>query len=410
MVMSGESEKLDGGPYFDCDSHIVESLENLTRYQPKAFKEKYRLERRETAEGKYPWFLNGRQLEILEDATRPGNLIPKPGSLKEFLRALKEGQTDHVFVPAGPEVLTREGRLQHMDATGVEASILYPGEVISIWPYFSVPADRLTLLHSFNEYLLEDWGFNHQDRLYGASVLCLDDVDAAQREATWLVERGARVVLIPAQPAAGRSLADPHFDPVWAVLNEGQVVVAFHIGESEGTHGLLRAWNERVTPARHSASAWFWMNAYGEAPLVHTISSMIYYNLFARFPSLKVLSVENGAEWVPHFLRKLDKSRGMAKNGEWPCGQLADRPSEIFRRHVGVVPYPEDDIEEIVAAVGPDTLCLGTDFPHPEGVARAREFVEVTMKSLKDESARRRLLYENGRRFVPAGATDRSNE
>ena len=43
-------------PFFDCDSHIVESLENLTRHQPAAFKEKYRLERRETPEGKYPWF------------------------------------------------------------------------------------------------------------------------------------------------------------------------------------------------------------------------------------------------------------------------------------------------------------------------------------------------------------------
>ncbi len=391
------------GPYFDCDSHIVETLENLTRHQPKAFKEKYRLERRETDEGKYPWFLNGQKLAILEDATRPGNLIPKPGALKEFLKALKEGLTTHVFVPAGPEVLTRDGRLEHMDATGVEASILYPGEVISIWPYFTEPADRLTLLHAFNEYLLEDWGFNYRDRLYGAPMLVLDDVDAAVSEANWMVEHGARVVLIPAQPAAGRSPADPHFDPVWSILNEAGVVVAFHIGESEGTHPLLRAWNETVTPARHSASAWFWMNAYGEAPLVHTLSSMIYYNLFARFPNLRILSVENGAEWVPHFLTKLDKSRGMAKNGEWPCGQLPERPSNIFRQHVGVVPYPEDDVVEITAAVGPDTLCLGTDFPHPEGVARAQEFAEQSMAGIDDESTRRKLLYENGRRFVPVG-------
>ncbi len=336
-------------------------------------------------------------------ATRPGNLIPKPGSLKEFLRALKDGLTEHVFVPAGPEVLTREGRLAHMDDTGVEASILYPGEVISMWPYFTDPADRLTLLHSFNEYLLEDWGFNHLDRIYGAPVLALDDLDAARREVTWMVENGARVVLLPAQPAAGRSPADPCFDSVWSVLNEGHVVVALHIGESEGTHGLLRAWNEKVTPARHSASAWFWMNAYGEAPLVHTISSMIYYNLFARFPNLKVLSVENGAEWVPHFLVKLDKSRGMAKNGFWPCGQLTERPSNIFRRNVGVVPYPEDGIAEIIAFAGPDTLCFGTDFPHPEGVARAQDFVDLSMKHLDDEAARRKLLHDNGRRFIPTG-------
>jgi predicted TIM-barrel fold metal-dependent hydrolase len=390
------------GPFFDCDSHIVENLENITRHQSKAFKEKYHLERRETAEGKYPWFLNGQKLEILEDASRPGNMIPKPGSLKEFLRALKEGLTEHVFVPAGPEVLTREGRLAHMDATGVEASLLYPGEVISMWPYVVDTADRLALFHAFNEYLLEDWGFNHRDRLYGAPMLALDDVDAAAREAAWMVEHGVRVVLIPAQPAAGRSPADPYFDPVWAILNEAHVVVAFHISESEATHPVLRSWNEKVTPVRHSASAWFWMNAYGEVPLVQTLSSMIYYNLFGRFPNLKVLSVENGAEWVAHFVQKLDKSRGMAKNGYWPCGQLTERPSNIFRRHVGVVPYPEDDIVEITAVVGPDTLCLGTDFPHPEGVARAQEFVEGPMQGLDDESARRKLVYENGRRFVPA--------
>ena len=399
----------DISPYFDCDSHIVETLENLTRHQPKAFRDTYHLERRETAEGKYPWFLNGQRLEILEDATRPGNVIPKPGSLKEFLRALKDGNTADVFVPAGPDVLTRAGRLEHMDATGVEASVLYPGEVISIWPYYTDPIDRLTLLHAFNEYLLEDWGFNYRDRLYGAPMLALDDVEAAAREATWMVEHGARVVLIPAQPAAGRSLADPHFDPVWSIFNEGHVVIAFHIGESEGTHSLLRAWNEKVTPARHSASAWFWMNAYGEAPLVQTLSSMIYYNLFERFPNLRVLSVENGAEWVPHFLGKLDKSRGMAKNGQWPCGRLTERPSAIFRRHVGVVPYPEDDLAAIIATVGPDTLCLGTDFPHPEGVARAQDFVDGAMAVLDDDIARRKLVYANARRFVPVRATQPSD-
>ena len=57
------------GPIFDCDSHIVESYENITCHQPEAFKKKYNLERRLTPEGKYPWFLQGRKLDILEDAT-----------------------------------------------------------------------------------------------------------------------------------------------------------------------------------------------------------------------------------------------------------------------------------------------------------------------------------------------------
>ena len=104
---------------------------------------------------------------------------------------LKEGSEGYLFVPAGPEVLSRDGRLKHMDDTGIEASILYPGEVISMWVYFEDIADRNTLFHSFNQYLHEDWGFNHLDRLYGAPLIGLDDLDAAVREAEWLIERGA---------------------------------------------------------------------------------------------------------------------------------------------------------------------------------------------------------------------------
>lgn len=272
-----------------------------------------------------------------------------------------------------------------------------------MWPYFEDVTDRSVLLHAFNEFLHEDWGFNYRDRLYSTPMIALDDLDAAVREADWVIERGARVIVMPCQPAAGRSPADPYFDPFWSRLNEAKVVVAFHISESAGTHSLLRAWNEKVTPARHSASAWFWMNAYGEAPLVHTLSSMIFYNLFARFPNLRILSVENGAEWVPHFVKKLDKSRGMAKGGYWPCGRLSERPSVIFREHVGVVPYPEDDLAEIIDVVGPDTLCMGTDYPHPEGVATAQDFVDVAMPGINDAETQRKLLYANGRRFIPAG-------
>ncbi len=44
------------------------------------------------------------------------------------------------------------------------------------------------------------------------------------------------------------------------------------------------------------------------------------------------------------FVRHMDKSRGMGRNGPWIGGKLTERPSAIFRRHVRVVPYPEDDI------------------------------------------------------------------
>ena len=46
-------------------------------------------------------------------------------------------------------------------------------------------------------------------------------------------------------------------------------------------------------------SAWQWMNVYGQRPIEDTLSALIFDNLFGRFPDLKVLVAEHGAEWVP---------------------------------------------------------------------------------------------------------------
>ena len=65
---------------------------------------------------------------------------------------------------------------------------------------------------------------------------------------------------------------------------------------------------------------------------------------FGRHPRLRVLIAEHGASWVPHTLHHIDKSRGMGRNGPWIGGSLGERPSAVFKRHVRVAPYPEDDI------------------------------------------------------------------
>jgi predicted TIM-barrel fold metal-dependent hydrolase len=126
-------------------------------------------------------------------------------------------------------------------------------------------------------------------------------------------------------------------------------------------------------------SAWQWMNVYGERPVIDTVSSLIFDNLFGRFPNLRVLIAEHGASWVPHMLTHMDKSRGMGRNGPWIGGPLGDRPSNIFKQYVRVAPYPEDDIPWIVENLGGDDRCIvmGSDFPHAEGIADPADFEKL---------------------------------
>jgi predicted TIM-barrel fold metal-dependent hydrolase len=142
------------------------------------------------------------------------------------------------------------------------------------------------------------------------------------------------------------------------------------------------------------------MHGYSERPVVETLSSFIFWNFFERFPNVKLLSAENGAEWVPAMLTKMDKCRGIAKNGYWPGGQLKDRPSHIFARHIGVVAYPEDDIPAIIDQVGnADWIMMGSDYPHAEGVEHPRIFADEACQGLSPDVVRK-VMYENGMRFM----------
>ena len=158
-------------------------------------------------------------------------------------------------------------------------------------------------------------------------------------------------------------------------------IVAYHVSEATFMHPLIHAFGEKELQSRRTGqTAWQWMFCYSEIPVQMTLANLVFNNLFGRFPNLRVISAENGANWLPAFLEKMDKMRGMAKNGYWPNGQLSERPSKIFRRHCYVVAYPEDDVKGIVEKIGGDeNILMGSDFPHAEGVPEPRDFYKEAL-------------------------------
>ena len=199
---------------------------------------------------------------------------------------------------------------------------------------------------------------------------------------------------MPTGPAYGRSPGDPYFDPVWSRLNEAGATIAMHIMPNWYFQAISPAWGYDPDPASWHMSAWQWNNLYGERPVVDSLSSLIFDNLFGRQPNLRVVVSEHGAEWVPHTVRHMDKSRGMGRAGPWKGGKLTDRPSEIFRRHVRVAPYPEDDIPRIVDQLGfDDCIVMGTDYPHAEGLVEPRSF-EKLLDPMSDD-VKHRILRTN---------------
>jgi predicted TIM-barrel fold metal-dependent hydrolase len=390
------------GPIFDGDSHIQEeSYDFFKQYLPKELHAKWLVTKKYGPDGRFGMFVGDRMVENAE--ANPEGTIAPPGRLKEWLRAMKNGEpANWGFIKPTPDMYLAEPRLKKLDEFGVDASLLFPGHFLAGLSYLDDPAAFDEVLRAYSRWMEDRWTFNYHDRIYPTPFLSLNDLDRATAEAEYLIKRGVRVVLIPMGPYNGRSPADPAFDPVWNRLNEAGVAVAFHIADAPFLHPMLQQWGEKLNqPRRQGQSAFTWFFGFSDLPIQMEFASFIYYNFFERFPNIRLCSVENGAKWLPPFLEKLDVMRGMAKAGYWPCGQLKRRPSEIFKQHCFVVAYPEDDVKHIIDEIGSDAcLMMGSDYPHAEGVATPREFVREALAGLTPQQVAN-VMHENGRRFMP---------
>jgi predicted TIM-barrel fold metal-dependent hydrolase len=325
--------------------------------------------------------------------------INRPGSLREMLRGNpSDGGVDWTH-EIQPEYVDRAARLAVMDAQGVEKALLFPSLGVCVEHFMKddVVATYANV-RAFNRWLEDDWGYAHRDRIYASPILSLLDLDLAVAELDRVLAAGARVVHLRPGPAAGRSPADPYFDPFWSRVEEADVGVAFHISESGYNELVSVHWGEQPNPPSKHMSAFQWTCFYGDRAIIDTMAALVLHNLFGRFPGLRVASVENGALWVPYLLKALDKYKGLGRNGPWPGGYVRGRPSEIFKEHVYVSPYHEEDAVALAELLGVERVLFGSDFPHPEGLAEPRQFAEQ-LGPLGEHGARL-VLRDNALRFM----------
>ena len=388
---------------FDADNHYYEARDCFTRHIEPRLRGKAIRPVPDDGSG-IRVMVGERPFTFLEGEGFAGARCAKAGALREMLRSMKTGVPSEGAArePMRQAYLQREERLAVMDEQGLESALLFPTLAVCVEHFMKDDADQLYgNLHAFNRWLLEDWGFDHAGRIYAPPLLSLLDVDRAVAELEWALREGARVVALRPGPAFGRSPADPCFDPFWARVDEARLAVAFHIAESGYNEMMSVWWGEEPNPRSHRQSALQWTCFYGDRPIMDTLAALIFHNLFGRFPHVKVLSVENGSLWVPYLLKAMDKMKGMGRNGPWPGGYVKGPPSEIFKRHVWVSPYHEEDVAGLCELIGSERVLFGSDFPHPEGLAEPREFARI-LEGLP-APALRDVMRENARRLVDPG-------
>ena len=195
--------------------------------------------------------------------------------------------------------------------------------------------------------------------------------------------RAARGVGVP----AGHSPSHVGLDPVWAAASEAGIPVVFHVG---GTGDLIDPNYFRnglpVPPDFHGGEENFrsvdYMGIPG--PPAQTLATMIFDGVFERFPDLRVGVIEQGAIWVPSWMRQMESAFDAFARHEERLQALSLRPSEYVRRQIRFTPYPTEDVGWIIEQAGPEVCLFSSDYPHVEGGRRPIERFERSLDGVDD--------------------------
>ncbi|MDB5970057.1 MAG: Amidohydrolase [Hydrocarboniphaga sp.] len=394
-------------PYkmIDADQHIYETDDCFTRYLPKKIFDMGKAVHvvREEGEKEGRIFLGDQKISFF--GRNPCDATGKPGALIEYYKNKDKHGSGNMLFHSGmitaedlPQSRKRETRLKWLDVEGVEAAIMLP--TIEVGVEYQLSKDPVALkanLTSYNEWLYDDWGFGKDGRLFAVPCLSLVDIEWAVEELKRNLQRGAKLVHLRAGPVNGRSPADPKHDPFWAVCEEAGVPVAFHLGNSGETDYYSSLWSENALPPTHRFSPFQRATCFGDRAIADTLLALITHNLFGRFPKLNVLSIEFGSEWVAPMIKKMDRAAKMCGPKDWLFGEVKERPRDVFRQHIKVAPYPEDDIVGLAKLIGVDAVLGGSDWPHPEGVSSPVEFYEHIKEGLSEQEMKQIMRDNTGK-------------
>ena len=227
------------------------------------------------------------------------------------------------------------------------------------------------------------------ERLLSTMYVPLADFDRAAAMADEAIEMGAAALLVPSGCPDGHSPSHLGLDPVWARAQEVGIPIVFHVG---GTGDLIDPDYFQnglpIPPDFHGGDENFrcvdYMGIPG--PPAQTLATMTFDGVFERFPTLKVGVIEQGAIWVPGWMRQMESAFDAFSRHEERLQKLSMRPSDYVRRQMRFTPYPTEDVGWIVEQAGAEVVLFSTDFPHVEGGRRPVERFEASLGDASDDA------------------------
>jgi predicted TIM-barrel fold metal-dependent hydrolase len=205
-------------------------------------------------------------------------------------------------------------------------------------------------------------------RLLATAYVPLVDRTRALDVAREAIDLGAKGLMIPSRVPRGHSPSHVDFEPLWALAQEAQLPILFHVG---GEKKIDPAYFENGLPRVldfHGGAENFTSVSFMAIPtsIWQTLSVLVFDGVFDRYPELKFGAIELGASWLPSLMQFMDSGAG-AFHREERIQKLSAKPSDILKRQFFATPYPHENVGWIIQNGCEDMALFSSDYPHVEG-------------------------------------------
>ena len=245
-------------------------------------------------------------------------------------------------------------RLAALDSEGVAKELAFPNSVLALfgWPDREV---RERCFRIYNEHIA-DVQERSNGRIFGVGLINWWDADGTHRTLEELKALGLKTFLLPLAP--GKDLekrpidyASSAMDAIWEVIEETQVPIAHHIGESPP-----------ATPNQFNAVGIGMLQSV--APFRDLFGKYIFGGILDRHPGLRVGWFEGGINWVPSAIQDADHIAASFRH--LANLEVQHEPKHYWDKHM-VASFMVDPLGlELVDRIGTDHVMWSTDFPHNE--------------------------------------------
>lgn len=286
-----------------------------------------------------------------------------------------------------------DARLAALDSEGVTTELAFPNAILGLigWPDREV---REVCFRIYNEYIAEIQE-RSGNRIYGVGLINWWDAEGARRTLSELKSLGLKTFLLPLSPGKNPDKSPIDYsstamDGVWAAIEESQIPVSHHIGETPPS-----------TPNEFNALALTMLQSV--APFRDLFGKYILGGILDRHPGLRVGWFEGGINWVPSAIQ--DAQHLSASFHHMGNLELQHDPQHYWDTHM-CASFMVDPLGlELIDRIGVERAMWSTDFPHNESTYG---YTTSSLQNVVDcvgAEAAQAIVSDNVRRYL--GLADR---